>query len=77
MEQLLNITLDDVEYSLSMKWNQDDTAQFFVSIDNELIELNTQMQKDRHDVKRYVTSKQIRATFAQEIKNILAARRLN
>ena len=54
-----------------MKWNQDDTIQYFVNVDDEQIELNAQFYKGRPDTTSYTTSAQVRELLAQEIKELL------
>lgn len=70
----MRVTINDVEYTLSMKWNQDDTAQFFVQIDGEWIELNSRFYKDRNDSKTHINNKQLRELVTLETKNILDSR---
>jgi len=73
VDSQVRVKVNDVEYSISMKWNMNDTIQSFVEIDGTEFELTPQFHRERHDDKTYVTHQEAREMFAQEIIKILNA----
>lgn len=72
----MRIKVNDTEYSVSMKWNADDTIQHFVLIDDELHELDIPSRMN-NDGKTYITSAQFREILAQHIQDTLNNRPSN
>jgi len=66
----MRIKINDSEYTVSMKWEQDDSISYFVHVDNDVHELDIRACQ-LNDGKTYLTSDKFRGILAQHIQKVL------
>lgn len=64
----MQIQVDGKEYSVSMTWQSNEIARFFVRIDGVLHELDLKLSREVNDFETHITPEEVRHILAREIK---------
>lgn len=67
----MHIVINGHGYTVSMKWEQDDTIHHFVTIDDNMYKLDIESKVIRGDDTTYITAKEFREILAEKIKAVI------
>jgi len=67
----MRVEVDGVEYTISMTWQDNENARFFVWIDDDLKELKLKLFRRINDFQTHITPQEVRQILAQEIAQLL------